>query len=131
VDLVLEEVMSGGTLLETNPYHDARGRFTSKDAAGAYGSGVMAAGRAAGMRAKAAGKSRDAVRAAIKSAMKKHSAGVKSLVARQGVSASAGRAFGNRKLLAVRGQIAGRQVVAIKKEMARTREALRLLGAAR
>ena len=72
VDLVFEDVMQDGQLFEANPYHDAQGRFTSKDAAAAYGMGAMAAGRGAGMIAKAEGKSREDIRAAIKRGIEAH-----------------------------------------------------------
>ena len=72
VDLVLEDVLNDGHLFEANPYHDASGKFTSKDAAKAYGSGAMAKGRAAGMKAKAQGMGKEQIRTAIKDAMQKH-----------------------------------------------------------
>jgi hypothetical protein len=72
-DLIFEEVVSGGTLFEVNPYHDPHsGKFTSKGAGALYAAGAMAAGRAAGMQAKNAGKSREDVRAAIRDAVAKH-----------------------------------------------------------
>jgi len=84
VDLVLEDVMNDGCMFESNQAHDAKGRFASKggaasggkfdsqDARAGYQSGTMAAGRAAGIWAKKEGKSREEVRAAIKSGMKAH-----------------------------------------------------------
>jgi hypothetical protein len=56
VDLVCEDL-----LVESNQYHAAAGsgkggQFTSKDNAGAYAAGAMAAGRAAGLKAKSQGK---------------------------------------------------------------------------
>jgi hypothetical protein len=80
-DLVLEEVMSGGTLLETNPYHDAQGRFTSKGASALYASGAMGAGRAAGKQAKIAGKSREEIRTAIKQGMERRLATIEKIKA--------------------------------------------------
>lgn len=75
VDLVLEDVLNGGTLFEANPYHDAGGKFTSKESAKAYASGAMAKGRAAGLKAKAQGLGHEQIRAAIKDAMAKHVSG--------------------------------------------------------
>jgi hypothetical protein len=72
-DLVLEDVLSDGTIFEFNPYHDpASGRFTGKQAGYLYGAGAMGAGKAAGKAAKAAGKTREDVRADIRSAIAGH-----------------------------------------------------------
>lgn len=72
VDLVLEDVMNGTDLFEANPNRDDHGRFSSQGAAAAYASGAMAAGRSAGILAKAAGQDREGIRSAIKGAMQKH-----------------------------------------------------------
>lgn len=93
VDLVLEDVLNDGCLFEANPYHDAAGKFTSKDAAKAYGSGAMAKGRAAGMKARAQGLGREAIRLAIKDAMAKHA------------ESGGGRAEGQGRLAMIRGKI--------------------------
>lgn len=77
VDLVLEDVMNETSLVEGNAAHDAKGRFTSKGAGAAYASGIMAAGRAAGIVAKKAGESRDDVRQAIVRGMSDHKVDVK------------------------------------------------------
>ncbi len=81
VDLVLEDVMNETSLVEGNAAHDAKGRFTSKGAGAgdsaaitaAYKSGAMAAGRAAGIRAKAIGHGREEIRKMIQTAMREHS----------------------------------------------------------
>jgi hypothetical protein len=67
VDLILDDIERGRHLFEVNPYHDAQGRFTSKDAAVAYQTGAMAAARAAG-------EPREGVRVAIKAALDKYMA---------------------------------------------------------
>jgi hypothetical protein len=72
VDLILDDVMAGETLLEFNPSRDAAGKFTSKGAGEAYAHGVMAAGRVAGIAAKKKGADRAGVRAAIRAGMEQH-----------------------------------------------------------
>ena len=74
IDLILDDVMNDGTMFEGKQAHDEKGRFTPKAAGAAYASGAMAAGRAAGIEAKARGASRDEVRNAIGVAVRQHHA---------------------------------------------------------
>jgi hypothetical protein len=53
---VVAEILAEMVLDEANPYRDAEGHFSRKDAGGLYAAGAMAAGRAAGIKAKQAGK---------------------------------------------------------------------------
>jgi hypothetical protein len=112
VDLVEEDLDRAQPLFEENPYRDAAGRFTSKDAATAYASGAMAAGRAAGITAKAAGKSREEVRAAIHQAMQSHQYGVESTARLQSAGKGTNysmdlgpREHGKSKLYRARGEV--------------------------
>lgn len=72
VDLILEDLMTDGTLFEANPYHDAAGKFTSKGATDLYQAGALAFGRAKGLKATVQGLDRVGIRVAIKGGIEQH-----------------------------------------------------------
>lgn len=72
VEMILDDVLNDGCLFESNPYHDAKGRFTAKGAGDLYKAGALAFGRAKGMKAKAQGLGKDQIRAAIKGGIEQH-----------------------------------------------------------